>query len=141
MIPTYTGSYEPSGEMSFARAVEVVGGLAYIAAYSGFHIIDVSNPMSPTFTGIYTTTAASINIQAGGELGPIARDVQVIDNLAYVAYEGLRILDISNPADPVLRGKYDTLALGVQVVDDLAYVAAGTNGLQILDISNPARLC
>jgi hypothetical protein len=67
--------------------------------------------------------------------------VQVVGNYAYVADDssGLRIIDISNPTAPILKGTYDTPngASGVQVVGNYAYVADGSSGLQIIDISNP----
>ena len=76
---------------------------------------------------------------AGDGLG-----IQVVGNLAYVAdnYDGLQILDVSNPAAVTRLGGYDTPsnAFDVQVVGNLAYVADFTAGLQILDVSNPAAV-
>jgi hypothetical protein len=64
-----------------------------------------------------------------------------VGDLAYVATgsEGLRIIDVSNPAFPVELSAIDTqsYAQNVEVVGDLAYVAAGTEGLRIIDVSNP----
>ncbi|WP_013334553.1 DUF4347 domain-containing protein [Gloeothece verrucosa] len=53
-----------------------------------------------------------------------ARNVQVVNNLAYVAdyRSGLQIIDITNPASPVLKGTYSGNAWNVQVVGNLAYV-------------------
>lgn len=136
-VPTFTGAYTSGADLENFLAVDVAGDIIYIAGYSGLHIVDVGNPTAPTATGTYAVPQKSVNLQAGGSLGPIARDVQVVDDLAYVAYEGLHIVDVSNPADPVLRGIYDTLALNIEVVDELAYVASGRDGLQIIDISNP----
>jgi hypothetical protein len=72
--------------------------------------------------------------------------VQVIDNLAYVADggDGLRIVDIFDPTDPVEIGR-DTAgtAIDVQVVDSLAYVAGGGDGFRIIDIydsTNPVEI-
>ena len=49
--------------------------------------------------------------------------------------------DISNPANPILKGNYNTsgYAYGVQVVGNYAYVADDSKGLQIIDISNPTN--
>jgi hypothetical protein len=61
-------------------------------------------------------------------------------NYAYVAddEDSLKIIDISNPTSPTLKGNYDTgYASGVQVVGNYAYVADWDSGLQIIDISNP----
>jgi hypothetical protein len=56
-------------------------------------------------------------------------------------WNGLQIIDISNPANPVAVGLYDTEgnALGVTLSGNYAYVAASSGGLQIIDISNPAN--
>jgi len=68
--------------------------------------------------------------------------VTVSGNYAYVAdgYSGLRILDISNPANPNEIGFYDTpdCACYVTVSGNYAYVADSDSGLRIIDISDPA---
>ena len=56
-------------------------------------------------------------------------------SLAYVADgSSLQIIDVSNPANPTLRGAYDTpgFAFGVSVVGRLIYVADWGDGLLIL---------
>jgi hypothetical protein len=63
-------------------------------------------------------------------------------NYAYVAggSDGLRVVNVSNPANPVEVGSCDTpgFAQGIAVIGDYAYVAAGDLGLRVVDISNPA---
>mgnify|MGYP001237377857 FL=1 len=69
-------------------------------------------------------------------------------DLAYVADfdQGLRVIDISDPAEPVEVGFYDPPAgesISVAVVGDYAYLADSTftgvgGGLRVVDISNPA---
>lgn len=72
----------------------------------------------------------------------LARDVTVVDNVAYVANEdsGLHILNVSDPTEPLFIGNYATsdITLGVTVVGRRAYVADGNSGLQILDIRDPS---
>ncbi|MFM6025782.1 MAG: LVIVD repeat-containing protein, partial [Dolichospermum sp.] len=71
-------------------------------------------------------------------------NIQVLGNYAYVSAgnRGLKIIDISNPASPSLRGEYSYHHSGeaydVQVVGNYAYVAFGLYGLEIIDISNPS---
>ncbi|MCX6924610.1 MAG: hypothetical protein NT154_15550, partial [Verrucomicrobia bacterium] len=69
--------------------------------------------------------------------------VQVVGNLAYVAAttDGLHVIDVSNPANPVRLGGYDTggEANAVQVVGNLAYVADGSAGLQVIDVRSPTN--
>ena len=62
--------------------------------------------------------------------------------VAYVADgdAGLQVIDVSNPANPVRVGGYDTsgYAYGVAVSGNIAYVADDDAGLQVIDVSNPA---
>ena len=72
-----------------------------------------------------------------------AHAVTVVGNYAYAVGDRLEIIDISNPAKPVVKGSYDIYnGQSIQVVGNYAYVAvAGSGsqvGLQIIDISNPA---
>ncbi len=83
--------------------------------------------------------------------GERIRDVEVVGNHAYVAagYQGLVILDISNPAAPTIDGALGLsgYAQDVEVVGDTVYVAAsdyaGSAGLYVVDILDrtaPAQL-
>ena len=69
-------------------------------------------------------------------------DVAVSGNYAYVAdyKRGLVIVDISNPAAPILAGTYETTynASHVAVSGNYAYVVEGKRGLVIVDISTPS---
>ena len=55
--------------------------------------------------------------------------------------DGLRIIDVSDPAHPVETGFLDTKghAIGVTVSGKYAYVADDNNGLRIIDVSDPAH--
>lgn len=70
-----------------------------------------------------------------------AFDVCVFGDNAYVAdgAMGLRIMDISDPATPVLSGTYDTpgTAYRLCVSGDNAYVADLASGLLVIDVSDP----
>lgn len=72
----------------------------------------------------------------------MAHDVFVQGGYAYVAdgEEGLRIINVENPAFPYSAGHFNTsgFAQGVFVSGSYAYVADGQNGLQIVDISIPS---
>ena len=63
-------------------------------------------------------------------------------NYAYVAtcVSGLRVINVSNPSNPVETGFSDTLycAEDVVVSGNYAYVATYGSGLRVVDISNPA---
>jgi hypothetical protein len=69
--------------------------------------------------------------------------VAVAGSYAYVAdYDGgLRVIDVSNPADPQERGHCATpdWAYGVAVAGSYAYVADFAAGLRVIDVSDPAN--
>ncbi len=58
-----------------------------------------------------------------------------------LATAGLRVVDVSNPAQPREVGFYDTpgSAQGVAVSGAYAYVADDGAGLRVVDVSNPAQ--
>jgi len=66
----------------------------------------------------------------------------VSGSMAYVAdgLPGLQVIDVSNPASPVIVRGVDTpgVARGVVVSGSMVFVADGTGGLQVIDVSNPA---
>ncbi|MFQ5739992.1 MAG: LVIVD repeat-containing protein [Acidobacteriota bacterium] len=61
---------------------------------------------------------------------------------AYVGddFAGLRIIDISDPTNPVEAGFYNTpgIVSDVAVSGGVAYVCDGFFGLRVIDVSNPA---
>jgi len=71
-------------------------------------------------------------------------DVFIQDNYAYClsGKTGLDIIDISNPASPVRKGRFDTTAYAdareVFVNSNYAYIANTGDGVKIIDISNPS---
>ncbi|MHA2365786.1 MAG: LVIVD repeat-containing protein [Candidatus Hodarchaeales archaeon] len=74
--------------------------------------------------------------------GGVAYDIQVIDNLAYLAAGSLFIIDVSDPVNPQVIGSY-TDGTGTTedlcIIDDLAFVAGGSDGLEIINISDPSN--
>jgi len=74
--------------------------------------------------------------------GGNAYGVAVAGHFAYLANynDGLRIYDISNPANPVSVGHINHgFAAGVALAGNLACVADSADGLRIYDVSNPAN--
>jgi hypothetical protein len=106
------------------RAVDVVGSLAFLAAgYSGFTIVDVTDPGKPREVGHYDTPRS-------------ARSVRVSGLYAYVGdLKWLRVLDVSDPASPREVASYEMPASvrRIQVEDSTVYVAASESGLMILE--------
>jgi hypothetical protein len=70
----------------------VAGSYAYVADWAGLVIIDISIPTAPTIvTTVSSTTPADVALQG---------------SYAYVTdeYQGMNVIDISNPAAPLLLG-------------------------------------
>lgn len=71
----------------------------------------------------------------------LLRDVELDGELAYAVGDGsdLRIVDVSNPAEPrevgMIRTGYEPY--DVELVGDLAYVANRFRGVQIIDVADP----
>jgi len=113
------------------RDVKVSGNYAYCAFTNGIVILDITNKSSPVFV-------SRLYLEGGGTASALSID----NNYAYIACgtSGLQIINVSNPALPVLAGSYDTpdWAYGVAVSGGYAYVADYSSGLQIINVSNPA---
>ncbi|MCU0638774.1 MAG: hypothetical protein MUF59_02750 [Candidatus Krumholzibacteria bacterium] len=86
-------------------------------------------PFASSIIGAFDTPGNAMNIFVSGDY-------------AFVADygSGLQVIDISDPAHPVLAGTCDTpgSAYAVAVVGDFAFVADYGSGLQVIDISNPS---
>ena len=121
------------------QAVAVSGSYAYVTANnnlfsnSGLHIVNISDPSSPSLTGVLSSLGSFFDVALSG-------------GRAYVTgyenedYYGLRIIDVSDPAHPAQLCLYKTphYAEGIAVKDTFAYVAASDSGLRIINVSNPA---
>jgi len=79
-----------------------------------------------------------------------AKNIYVARTYAYVSagHQGLIILDVKNPAKPVIHqvynagGKIDDLhdvQLGITNVSSFAYLADGHNGLHVVQLTNATR--
>jgi len=138
--PLLTGKVNTPGN---AKDVKLSGDYAYVADSSGgLQVIDVSNKSEPLRVGVYNTSAKGSAVYASS--------LVVSDNYAYVTcgggyindFDGLQIVDISNPTNPSWIGEYDTKASAydVAISGKYAYVTSSYKGLKIIDISNPANL-
>jgi hypothetical protein len=123
-------------------SVAVAGQYAYVGAgRDGLHIIDVSDPFTPTVTGVYTVSDSIYDLTVMGDLVYLAADAA-----------GLHIVDVSDPISPILVGRYNGLDVvqGVAVAgsdsgEALAYILGEywdddeqwSNRLFVLDVSDP----
>jgi hypothetical protein len=130
----------------FTAKLEVVGTTAYVVdrgtrtlyrqTNRALRVIDVSNAAAPAVLGAVEFT----NLRNGGCRIP---GIAVVQQYAYVACDGLLVVDVSNPAHPVVifrGGLPGDVESSIQLVGDRAYISSGTSGsLYVFDISDPAR--
>jgi hypothetical protein len=107
------------------------GEYAYIAAsnignINGFVVVNTSDPLNPIIVG----DIESLNN---------TRDVDVQGEYAYVisSTDGMWVVDISDPGNPVEIGWCSDKGWAITVSGDYAYVAARGAGLKAIDISDP----
>lgn len=127
--PVKVGGYEMPGT---THAIDVADYYAYVAnERRGLLIFDVSNPARPMEVGAYRPDEPTQFRDVYVARGPVADSGKVY---AYVAdaYNGLRVVDVSDPTEPVAAGFYPGSAVGVRVVGDYIFVAAQTGGLMVL---------
>jgi len=102
---------------------------------NGITLLDLADPHHPT---VITRFAAP-------DLTPGIHNVWIDGNYAYLVVDGsvpsagLRVLDISDPADPQIVGSFyggGSFLHDVYVRDGLAFLSHWTSGLIILDVGN-----
>lgn len=125
-----------------ARHLALSGQYACLAGKAVLELVDVSNPTDPRVVGTFNNlagTATSLAASGSHAYVSIGNSVQ----------SGLRVLNISNPANPQLVGSVpmDDSASDVEVSGGIAYVTAaylanGGEGLQVIGLSpaNPRRI-
>lgn len=161
--PVDLGFFETPGR---AVDVTVTGTIAYVAeAYEedasqvetgGLRIVDVSDPSSPTELGFFPTNPSQVS-EFEWLYAPRGVDgVAVAGDHAYLTYSaskggGMRIADVSDPANPTEIASYEgyiAFVSEVMVVGEpapdreplYAYLATdGNAGLLVLDVTDPAQ--
>ena len=119
----------------YAGDLVALDGHVYVASGIGLGVFDVENPRQPILVGNMTTTAT-------------LRDIAVteVEQRVYVAAgdDGLRIIDISDSANPSEIGHYAppwyvnrVEILGSYIVL-ASYSGSGSDGIHVVDVSNPA---
>ena len=108
--PYQTAWYNPSPNLQFLEAI-VIGDRGYFGsgAAEGVHIVDLSNPFSPTLLG-------KVNSTIGGGHNTIhemmvfdqAGARYLLENSNSTATRTLKIIDVTNPAQPVLKWSFSS---------------------------------
>lgn len=151
----------------YVTDIDGQGNLVYLSEQEGLHIIDASNPISPTQVGFWSSPASnpSVNVVVSGTLAyvtrstgvvvldianpatPIplstlsyARKVVLVGNLAYT--DEASVYSMANPAAPVLIGSlpvYLGQPRDLAVANRTAYIVGERTGMQVVDFSDPAH--
>jgi hypothetical protein len=113
------------------QVAAVVDGYVYIVDRTGLQVVNVTEPGAPTLVAFYDPA------------GPAqARDVAITADYAYVAdrYDGLAVIDVSNPQAPTEGGRYsfDLLERIWAVTDNYLYLGETGTGLRVIDVADPA---
>jgi hypothetical protein len=113
-------------------AFAVEGECLYLGTYrNGVHVVNVSDPAGPAHVG------------DAGHTGARTVDIEVADDLAYVAYDDgvLEILDVSDAMHPVTLSARQVLpdeCTDIDVSGGYVFIATGcAGGLRVVDVSDP----
>ena len=129
--PAESTDWQVAGQIGGpTSAVAVQGSYAYAGVGLRLIVLDVTNLVTPTEVG------------ATAPFPYFVEDTTVSGTRAYVAAggAGLRVVDISDPANPAEIGAWDSpgYAEGVAVSGNTVYLADGPYGLRVVDVSDPA---
>ena len=128
--PSELGYFEMNWEYG---DMEIAGNIAYLVThgYTGLYAVDITDPTSPSLLGTFTTTDTDIHYR-----------IAIYDHYAYlVENDGIRILNITDPADIVEVGYYDSRIGNAQIEIYENYAIVATNWhldeLYVLDLTDP----
>ncbi len=125
--PTLAASID---SLAYCESVVISSPYAYIAAAGRSHIVNISTPTAPVYTGRiagYGGYHQYLNVRSG---------------YAYVCNfdAGLQVINVTNPANPVNVMEVPTGHRTARIVFDgnYGYVANGDSGMRIINVVNPA---
>jgi hypothetical protein len=143
MNPLHADAFEAPNAPHGAHSVAVAGGRAYVTyrteRQGGLRVLDISDPAQPVEISNYRDYVYYVSDVAVVE-GPSTDAEQTYAYLATGVNMGLLVLNVSDPAQPVvLADNVPGWARDLAVVGDTLLVADEAGGLQIADISDPAH--
>ena len=119
-----------------ARTIEILGEYACIAAgITGLVVVDISDPEAPSFVSNVPTPEPAMGVALSG---PVA----YVSNGGLYSGATVVVVDLSNPASPIMRGIADThgvagrLAAGEEFVG-VATLTYGGNAVDFLPLQCP----
>jgi hypothetical protein len=127
-VPTIVGTFRTQAGI---RSLAVRGTCAYVGDVVGLYILDVTDAANPIQGSLFRLPGPPDALP-----DPSLHDAVVSGRYAYLAdgSRGIRILDISDPRDPVEVGFYERVGTAVSVALEGPYifVAGQEGGLWIL---------
>jgi hypothetical protein len=118
-------------DLSWGGDIVAIGSTVYIAGQSGLQVVDVSDPAAPSVTGTFDW---SFSTTVDG--------LDVWGDLAYVTdlNVGVRLIDVSDPTDPLQVALLEPppYGPGVAAMEGILFWAAGDAGLRAYDVSIPS---
>ena len=111
-----------------SEAVAFADGLVYLGIGSQVVVLDVNDPARPVAMGISPSLIGNI------------RDLRVAGSLVFAALGpgGMRIIDVSDPARPSLRGHYHgDWIQSVSPMGSAGRLVAAGGKVHVLDVSDP----
>jgi hypothetical protein len=107
----------------------------------GLQVMDISDPPHLRNAGRYEMKGNAFGIAILGGHAYVAHGGERGWPGEWFGTSGLRVIDISEAANPQPAGEYvsNGRSSGVAVSGDLAFLADGGAGLQVIDISSPSR--
>jgi hypothetical protein len=120
-----TSSYPRGGVFAHDNYVYIV------TVADGFWIADISDLENPVMVGHRAIPG-----------NPLIWNSAFQGNFAYLAADnsGMKIIDFTNPANPVIAGNYNGMVTGVYVRDTLGFIASSNLGLRVVNITDPANV-
>ena len=117
-----------------------LGGYEYSIQVVGNYVFVCTSPGGLTIFNVENPLEAQITWQTDGLYE--AKEIAIKGNIAYLAcaFDGIRVMDISNISSPQVLGTYSystdgNWANGVSISGDYAYIAYGWNGLKVVDLT------
>ncbi len=144
--PQLSNWYNPSPQQQFLEAI-VIGNRGYFGSgigNDGVHIVDLTNPSSPVLLGkVNTTTGGGYNTIHEMMVFDQGGVRYLLENSNSTANQNLRIIDITNPAQPVLKRDFPSGTGGwihaMHIRGNRAYFSAfNSSKVDIYDIANLA---
>jgi hypothetical protein len=129
--PRWVRSVETVGN---AHALAVQGNYLYLANDDKLFIFDATDSSNPILLGSFDEPGSIVDFFVSGNYAFLSGTMLDTDST-----QGLRVIDISNPALPVRVGQSRTFdPYAITASDKYAYLSDLESGLTIFDISNPA---